>query len=48
MNGDIYVFSALVLQAAQALKIAVPGGKKYNVPSGNITFGDTGDASPRA
>ena len=38
MNTDVYGFVALVLQAAQALNIAPPGGRKYNVPTGNITL----------
>jgi hypothetical protein len=45
VNGDVYTYAALVLQAAQALNVTIPGGKKYNVPSGNITL-NTGDASP--
>ena len=34
MNTDIYAFVALVLQASQALNITIPGGKKYNIPTG--------------
>ena len=40
-QGDVYQILALVLQAAQAHNVTVPGGKKYNVPSGNITFNNT-------
>ena len=40
MNTDVYSFVALVLQAAQALNITVPGGHKYNVPIGNFTISD--------
>jgi hypothetical protein len=46
VNGDAYTYAAFVLQTAQAANVIIPGGKNYNVPSGNITFGDTGDASP--
>jgi hypothetical protein len=48
VNGDVYTYVALVLQAAQALNITVPEGKKYNVPSGNFTFGYTGNTSSLA
>ena len=41
VNTDVYAFVALVLQASQALNITLPGGQKYNVPSGNISIGDT-------
>lgn len=40
VNTDVYSFVALVLQAAQALNITVPGGRKYNVPIGNFTISD--------
>jgi hypothetical protein len=36
VNGNIYTFAAHVLQAAQALNVTIPGGKKYNIPSGNF------------
>ena len=42
VNTDVYAFIALVLQASQALNIPIPGGKKYNVPTGNITLGSSG------
>ena len=38
MNNDAYPIVALVLQSAQAHNVTIPGGKKYNVPSGNITI----------
>ena len=37
MNSFVYAFVATVLQAAQAHNVAVPGGGKYNIPSGNFT-----------
>jgi hypothetical protein len=43
-NTDIYAFVALALQASQALNITVPGGKKYNIPTGNITLNTSGDS----
>ena len=44
VNGYIYETAALVLKAAQAHNVTIPGGKKYNVPSGNITIDN--DAAP--
>jgi hypothetical protein len=41
VNGFLYEFVALVLQASQAHNITIPGCPKYNVPSGNITLDDT-------
>ena len=38
MNSDVYQIVALILQSAQAHNVTIPGGKKYNVPSGNITI----------
>lgn len=46
VNTDVYAFVALALQAAKALNITAPGGRKYNVPTGNITIDYTGDTSP--
>ncbi|KAF9785048.1 hypothetical protein BJ322DRAFT_1108516 [Thelephora terrestris] len=43
VNGPIYQFVALALQAAQAHNITTDGGFKYNVPSGNITIDQTGN-----
>ena len=45
VNGFIYQFVALVLQAAQAHNVTTNGGVKYNVPSGNITIDGTGNSS---
>ena len=45
VNTDVYNFVALALQAAEALNITAPGGRKYNVPTGNIAINDTGDTS---
>ena len=36
MNTDVYQTIAIVLQIAQAHNVTVPGGAKYNVPSGII------------
>ena len=41
VNGFLYEFVALVLQASQAHDITIPGCAKYNVPSGKITIDDT-------
>ena len=41
MNGFLYEFVALALQASQAHNMTVPGGRKYNIPSENITIDDT-------
>ena len=38
MNGFLYEFVGLVLQASQAYNLPVPGGRKYNVPSEKITI----------
>ena len=48
MNTDLYSIVALVLQATQALNITVPGGRKYNVPTGNFTLSSniTGTSTP--
>ncbi|KAF9793484.1 hypothetical protein BJ322DRAFT_132608 [Thelephora terrestris] len=43
VNGFLYEYVALVLQASQAYNVTVPGGRKYDVPSGNITIDDTVD-----
>lgn len=43
MNGYVYQFVAFVLQASQARGIAIEGGAKYNVPSGNVTVTETGN-----
>ena len=45
MNGFLYEYVALVLQASQAYNVTIPGGRKYNVPSGNITIDNTVDTS---
>ena len=45
MNVHVYAFVGLILQASQALNIPIPGGKKYNIPTGNVTLGSD-DASP--
>ena len=41
MNSVVYQIVGLVLQAAQVHNVTVPGGHKYNVPSGNITIDQT-------
>ena len=41
VNGFLYEYVALVLQASQAYNVTIPGCGKYNVPSGNITIDDT-------
>ena len=41
MNGFLYEFVGLVLQASQAHNVTAPGGRKYNVPSENIVIDDT-------
>ena len=46
MNGYVYQFVALVLQAAQAHNITIDGVANYNVPPGNITTDGTGNPSP--
>ena len=38
LNGFLYEYVALVLQASQAYNVTIPGGRKYNVPSGKITI----------
>jgi len=38
VNSYVYQIVALVLQSAQARNVTIPGGDKYNVPSGNITI----------
>ena len=43
MNGFLYEYVALVLQASQAHNVTIPGGPKYNIPSGKITIDDTVD-----
>ncbi|KAF9793491.1 Alpha/Beta hydrolase protein [Thelephora terrestris] len=43
VNGFLYEYVALVLQASQAHNVTIPGGRKYNVPPGNITIDDTAD-----
>ena len=40
VNGFLYEFVGLVLQASQAHNLPVPGGRKYNVPSEKITIVD--------
>ena len=37
MNGPIYNFVAFILQASRAHNIKIGGGRKYNVPSEEIT-----------
>jgi hypothetical protein len=41
VNGFLYEFVGLVLQASQAHNVSVPCGRKYNVPSEKITIDDT-------
>ena len=41
VNGFLYEFVGLVLQASQAHNIPVPCGRKYNVPSEKITIDNT-------
>ena len=41
MNGFLYEFAGLVLQASQAHNVTAPGGRKYNVPSEKIIIDDT-------
>ena len=43
MNGFLSEYVALVLQASQAHNVTIPGGRKYNIPSGKITIDDTVD-----
>ena len=45
MNGFLYEFVGLALQASQAHNSTVPGGRKYNIPSENITIDDTVSAT---
>jgi len=45
VNGFLYEFVGLVLQASQAHNVTAPGGRKYNVPSENIAIDDTVSAS---
>jgi len=42
MNRGVYQVAALVLQAAETYNVThtIGGGRKYNVPSENITFDD--------
>jgi len=42
MNRGVYQIAALVLQAAETYNVThtIGGGRKYNVPSENITFDD--------
>lgn len=44
MNGFLYQYVALAMQASQVYNVTIPGGRKYNVPSGNITFDDSIEA----
>lgn len=39
VNGFLYKFVSLVLQASRAHNITIPGCPKYNVPSGKIAIG---------
>ena len=41
VNGFLYEYVALVLQASQAYNVTIPGCRKYNVPSGKITIDET-------
>ena len=41
VNGFLYEFVGLVLQASQAHNVMAPGGCKYNVPSEKITIDNT-------
>ena len=41
VNGFLYEYVALILQASQAYNVTIPGCRKYNVPGGNITTDDT-------
>ena len=45
VNGFLYEYVALVLQASQAHNVTIPGCRKYNVPSGKITIDETVFAS---
>ena len=46
MNSGLYQIAALVLQTAQAHNVTIPGGKRYNVPSGNITIDNDTASTP--
>ena len=46
MNGFIYQYVALILQASEIHNIPVPGGRKYNIPSGSITIDHTATIFP--
>ena len=37
MNGGFYPAAVYILQLARAHNVIVPGGRRYNVPSGNTT-----------
>lgn len=41
VNGFLYEFVGLVLQASQTYNVPVPCGRKYNVPLEKITIDDT-------
>ena len=45
VNGFLYEYVALVLQASQVYNVTIPGFRKYNVPSGKITLDDAVDNS---
>jgi len=45
VNGVVYQFVGLVLQASQVHNIAIEGCAKYNAPSGNVTLTGTGSPS---
>lgn len=38
MNGYVYQFVGLVLQASRAYNVTIDGGAKYNVPPGEFTI----------
>ena len=41
VNGFLYEFVGLVLQASSAHNVTAPGGRKYNVPSEKIIIDNT-------
>jgi hypothetical protein len=46
VNGYLYQYVALALQTSQAHSIKIAGGRKYNVPSGNIALEDPFEGEP--
>ena len=45
VNGDVYSAVTIILRIAEAHNVTIPGSRKYNIPTGNISLSGS-DSTP--